>query len=97
MDRHEPVTKALAGHTAWNEEDLTPLAPALVSRTGGPYVDVYIILHDHPLKGLRIEILEQSVDIARRLLAKASVRSLVRKIEFLHSTLVDGQLNFTLA
>ena len=26
MDRYEPVTKALAGHAAWNEEDLTPLA-----------------------------------------------------------------------
>jgi hypothetical protein len=64
------------------------------SGTGGPYVDVYVVLHDHPMKGLRPEILEKSANIASRLLENASVASLVRRIEFLHSNFVDDGLAF---
>lgn len=65
--------------------------------TDGPYLDVYVILFRHPMKGVRPEILERSKEIRNALIETASVSALLRRIEFLHSDLIDGSLTFEVA
>ena len=65
--------------------------------TGGPYLDVYVILFQHPMKGTRLAILDRAKEIRYALLETGSVNTLVRRIEFLHCDLVEGSIRFEAA
>lgn len=54
-------------------------------RTGGPYLDIYVILVEPPLKGTWPLILERSLALADALLDQPEISSLIRRIEFLHA------------
>lgn len=68
-------------------------------RTGGPYVDVYVILFEPhaPGKGTWLKILERSLALADELLVQPEISALVRRIEFLHSERGPAGLTFRLA
>ena len=60
-------------------------------RTGGPYLDLFLIFFEPDVKGEWITVLRHALALRDALLALGAVATLIRRIEFLHATLgADG-------
>jgi hypothetical protein len=61
---------------------------AALRRTGGPYLDLYVIFFDPVVKakGKWVTVLRHTLTLRDVLLKHSAIKPLIRRIEFLHAT-----------
>jgi len=64
---------------------------------GGPYLDLYVIFFEPEVKGLWPSVLRETLALRDELMKQAPITSVIRRIEFLHASLGNTGLEFTLA
>ena len=70
---------------------------AALPRTGGPYLDLYVIFFNPEVKGEWVTVLRHTLALRDVLLKHSAIKPLIRRIEFLHATKGPNGLRYSRA